>query len=166
VLCALGGLVFPDTHAPGRLARRANTYNDGFLERLFVMVPLPGFAAKFLQCMQDYPPSQIPGSFKLSKIEEQLKRVQPFFPHDFQEPILMKHVTVVLMALALSPHQYVPPIPCRPGMTTEEFENIVCDWLATAKHPKTGRRYTEMVYQPMLERTRHLTWEATPVKRP
>ena len=37
------------------------------------------------------------------------------------------------------------------GMTTEEFEQIVKDWLATAKHPKTGRPYTEMVYQPMLE---------------
>jgi len=37
------------------------------------------------------------------------------------------------------------------GMTTEEFEKIVKDWIGTAKHPKTGRLYTEMVYQPMLE---------------
>ena len=37
------------------------------------------------------------------------------------------------------------------GMTTEEFDRIVKEWLATAKHPKTGRLYTEMVYQPMLE---------------
>jgi hypothetical protein len=37
------------------------------------------------------------------------------------------------------------------GITTEEFEQIVKDWLRTAKHPKTGRRYTEMVYQAMLE---------------
>jgi haloacid dehalogenase-like hydrolase len=37
------------------------------------------------------------------------------------------------------------------GMTTEEFEKIVRDWIATAKHPKTGRLYSEMVYQPMLE---------------
>ncbi len=37
------------------------------------------------------------------------------------------------------------------GMTTEEFDRIVKEWLATAKHPKTGRPYTEMVYQPMLE---------------
>ena len=37
------------------------------------------------------------------------------------------------------------------GMTTEEFEKIVSDWITTAKHPKTGRRYTEMVFQPMLE---------------
>ncbi|HVR58002.1 MAG TPA: HAD family hydrolase, partial [Pseudolabrys sp.] len=37
------------------------------------------------------------------------------------------------------------------GMTTDEFEKIVRDWITTAKHPVTGRLYTEMVYQPMLE---------------
>jgi len=42
------------------------------------------------------------------------------------------------------------------GMTTEEFEKIVRDWIATAKHPKTGRLYAEMVYQPMLELLRYL----------
>ena len=37
------------------------------------------------------------------------------------------------------------------GNTTDEFAQTVKDWLATAKHPVTGRPYTEMVYQPMLE---------------
>jgi len=37
------------------------------------------------------------------------------------------------------------------GMTTEEFEKIVKDWIATAKHPVTKRPFTEMIYQPMLE---------------
>ena len=37
------------------------------------------------------------------------------------------------------------------GMTTEEFEKSVTDWLATAKHPKTGKPFTAMAYQPMLE---------------
>lgn len=37
------------------------------------------------------------------------------------------------------------------GMTTEEFEEIVTDWVANARHPVTKRPYTEMVYQPMLE---------------
>ena len=37
------------------------------------------------------------------------------------------------------------------GNTTEEFSQIVKDWLAKAKHPKTGRPYTDMVYKPMLE---------------
>jgi 2'-5' RNA ligase/phosphoserine phosphatase len=37
------------------------------------------------------------------------------------------------------------------GMTTEEFEVIVKDWIATATHPRFKRPYTELVYQPMLE---------------
>jgi hypothetical protein len=37
------------------------------------------------------------------------------------------------------------------GMTTAQFEQIVKDWIATAKHPRFKRPYTECVYQPMLE---------------
>jgi hypothetical protein len=42
------------------------------------------------------------------------------------------------------------------GMTNAEFNRIVSDWIATAKHPITGHLYTEMVYQPMLELTAYL----------
>jgi phosphoglycolate phosphatase-like HAD superfamily hydrolase len=35
--------------------------------------------------------------------------------------------------------------------STEEFGQMVSEWLDSARHPTTGRRYTEMVYQPMLE---------------
>jgi phosphoglycolate phosphatase-like HAD superfamily hydrolase len=42
------------------------------------------------------------------------------------------------------------------GMTSEEFNQIVRDWIATAKHPETKRLYTEMVYQPMLELVAYL----------
>jgi arylsulfatase len=51
----------------------SNTYNDWFLDRPFVIVPIQGLAAKFLMTMKEYPPSQSAGSFNLSKIEEQLK---------------------------------------------------------------------------------------------
>jgi phosphoglycolate phosphatase-like HAD superfamily hydrolase len=37
------------------------------------------------------------------------------------------------------------------GMTTDEFERIVKEWIATARHPTTGKLFTEMTYQPMLE---------------
>lgn len=37
------------------------------------------------------------------------------------------------------------------GMTTDEFEKIVKDWIATARHPMTGRPYPEMTYRPMRE---------------
>lgn len=47
-----------------------------------------------------------------------------------------------LMQLVLATHS---------GMTTDEYEQIVSEWISKARHPKTGRLYTEMVYQPMLE---------------
>jgi hypothetical protein len=42
------------------------------------------------------------------------------------------------------------------GMTNADFNQIVTEWIATAKHPITGHLYTEMVYQPMLELTAYL----------
>jgi phosphoserine phosphatase len=47
-----------------------------------------------------------------------------------------------LMQLAMATHA---------GMTSDEFNRIVSDWIATARHPKTGRLLTEMTYQPMKE---------------
>ena len=37
------------------------------------------------------------------------------------------------------------------GMTTDEFAQQVKDWITTAKHPTTGKRFVDMTYQPMLE---------------
>lgn len=37
------------------------------------------------------------------------------------------------------------------GLTTEEFTRTVLDWLATARHPRFNRPYTDLVYQPMIE---------------
>jgi hypothetical protein len=37
------------------------------------------------------------------------------------------------------------------GMTTAEFLKIVTDWIATARHPRFKRPYTELSYQPMIE---------------
>jgi len=51
----------------------SNTYNDWVLDRVFVIVPLQSLAARFLQTMVEYPPSQTPGSFNLTAIEAKLK---------------------------------------------------------------------------------------------
>jgi hypothetical protein len=37
------------------------------------------------------------------------------------------------------------------GITSGEFAQIVTNWLATARHPRFNRPYTQLVYQPMLE---------------
>jgi len=51
----------------------SNTYDDWWLDRPFILVPIQGLAAEFLLTMKEYPPSQSPGAFNLSKIEEQLR---------------------------------------------------------------------------------------------
>jgi len=51
----------------------SNTYNDWFLDRPFVVIPLQQLAGKFLMSMREYPPSQTPGSFNLEKIQRQIE---------------------------------------------------------------------------------------------
>jgi arylsulfatase A-like enzyme len=56
-----------------RAQHNSNTYNDWFLDRPFVIVPLQMFAGQFLMSMKDYPPSQTAGSFNLEKIQKQIE---------------------------------------------------------------------------------------------
>jgi phosphoglycolate phosphatase-like HAD superfamily hydrolase len=42
------------------------------------------------------------------------------------------------------------------GMSTQEFDSLVTEWIATAKDPRFHRAYTDLVYQPMLEVMRYL----------
>ncbi len=42
------------------------------------------------------------------------------------------------------------------GMTVDEFQADVKKWLATARHPRWNRPYTDLVYQPMLEVLKYL----------
>lgn len=46
------------------------------------------------------------------------------------------------------------------GMTTDEFRKVVLDWLATARHPRFHRPYTDLVYQPMIELLSYLRGNA------
>jgi hypothetical protein len=43
------------------------------------------------------------------------------------------------------------------GMTTDEFDRIVREWIATSRHPRSQRPYTEMVYRPMRELLAYLS---------
>jgi arylsulfatase len=51
----------------------SNTYNDWWIDRIFVIVPISELAGKFLMTMKDYPPSQTAGSFNLTKIQKQIE---------------------------------------------------------------------------------------------
>ena len=56
-----------------RAQHNANTYNDWFLDRAFVIIPITELAGKFLKTMVDYPPSATAGSFNLSKMQKQIE---------------------------------------------------------------------------------------------
>ena len=97
--------------------------------------------------------SEQPMYFQLVYIIDRVKELAPQHPEwKTEEPFasLLKGDTAAAMAggekgileLTMATHG---------GMTTAEFETSVASWLATARHPKTGLLYTEMVYQPMLE---------------
>lgn len=51
----------------------SNTYEDWYIDRAFIVIPIQGMATKFLKTMEEFPPSQKPGSWNLSKIEESLR---------------------------------------------------------------------------------------------
>ena len=67
-------------------------------------------------------------------LENDLKSVLAGGPHALMQVIAASHV----------------------GNTTEEFAAIVTDWMATARHPVTHRRYDEMAYKPMVEALSYL----------
>jgi arylsulfatase A-like enzyme len=51
----------------------SNTYEDWYIDRAFVVIPIQGLAVQFLETMAEFPPSQTPGSWNLHRIEEQLR---------------------------------------------------------------------------------------------
>ncbi|HMK68687.1 MAG TPA: HAD family hydrolase, partial [Stellaceae bacterium] len=94
-------------------------------------------------------PMYVQLAFALDRVKElypkhpEWKQKQPFKAVlDGDMKALAKSGEHGLMELVLATHT---------GMTTAEFEAIVLRWLASARHPRFHRPYTELVYQPMLE---------------
>ena len=76
------------------------------------------------------------------------KSKQPFkavLENDMTE--LMKQGEKGLLQIVMTTHS---------GMTTDEFEKIVSDWISNAEHPTKKRAFTDLVYQPMLELINYL----------
>lgn len=94
-----------------------------------------------------------PMYFQLAFALDRVKALAPMHPEWKQKQPFKAVLENDLKALAASGKKGLVELvmASHAGNTTEEFSQIVEDWLATAKHPKTGRPYTDMVYQPMLE---------------
>lgn len=102
--------------------------------------------------------SEQPAYFQLFFAIDRIKALAPDHPEwKTQQPFkavldddmkeLAKHGEHGLLELVMASHA---------GMTTSEFEQIVKEWLKTAKHPRFERPFTDLVYQPMLELLQYL----------
>jgi phosphoserine phosphatase len=91
--------------------------------------------------------------FQLFFALDRIKALAPAHPEwAEQEPFASLLKGDVKAALAGGEHALAQIVMAtHAGLTTEAFEKVVTDWITTAKHPTTGKLYTEMVYQPMLE---------------
>lgn len=94
-------------------------------------------------------PLYFQGLFALDRV----KALAPRHPEWKQRPPFKAVLENDMKALAASGEKGMVEIvmATHAGMTTTEFEAIVKDWLATARHPKFQRPYTELVYRPMRE---------------
>jgi phosphoglycolate phosphatase-like HAD superfamily hydrolase len=84
---------------------------------------------------------------------DRIKAIAPQHPEwENQEPFKSLLVGDVKAALAGGEKSAAAILgPSHVGMTIQEFDALVRDWLKTARHPRFQRPYTECIYQPMLE---------------
>lgn len=53
----------------------SNTYEDWYIDRVYLLGPMQMVASKFLLTLKDYPPSQTPGDWSLKSLEERIKHM-------------------------------------------------------------------------------------------
>ena len=94
-----------------------------------------------------------PVPFQVMFAFDRVKALAPQHPGWKTAPPFAAILTGDLAGIAASGEQGVLQVMAAThnGMTTDEFSEAVEEWITTAKHPQTGRLYTDMVYQPMLE---------------
>ena len=97
--------------------------------------------------------SEQPAYFQLFFAIDRVKQLAPEHPEwKTQEPFKSLLENNMAEFAASGEHGILEVVMAtHAGMTVEEFEEIVKQWLATAKHPRFNRPYTDLVYQPMLE---------------
>ena len=97
--------------------------------------------------------SEQPMYFQAFFIFDRIRQLAPQHPEwRTEEPFASVLKGDAKSALAGGEHAFLElAMATHAGMTTEEFDRIATEWITTAKHPVTGKLYTEMVYQPMLE---------------
>jgi phosphoglycolate phosphatase-like HAD superfamily hydrolase len=91
--------------------------------------------------------------FQLAFMLDQVKAAGPRHPEWKDDPAfraLVAHDQKALAAMGLKPVLKLLAV-ANSGMTVAAYDKTIRDWLATAKHPKFDRPYTDLVYVPMQE---------------
>ena len=94
-----------------------------------------------------------PAYFQLFFVIDRIKAMAPQHPEwKDKEPFRSILLGDLKTALSGGEHAILELVAAtHAGMTTDEFEDEVRNWIATARHPTSGRPFTQMVYQPMVE---------------
>jgi phosphoglycolate phosphatase-like HAD superfamily hydrolase len=102
--------------------------------------------------------SEQPIYFQFAFALDRVKQLAPQHPEWEREEPFKAVLANDMKTLALSGEQGLARLilTTHTNMTTDEFSKSVADWLATAKHPRFKRPYTDLVYQPMLELLNYL----------
>jgi phosphoglycolate phosphatase-like HAD superfamily hydrolase len=97
--------------------------------------------------------SEQPMYFQLAFILDRVRALAPQHPEwQAQEPFRSVLAGDMAGVMASGEHGLLEMVAAtHAGMTSEEFAALVSEWLATARHPRFERPYTELVFTPMLE---------------
>ena len=158
----VGVLAFAPTAA--RAADPLPSWNDGkarqsivaFVEKVTTpgspdFVPVPERIAVFDNDGTLW--SEQPAPFQFYFVADRVKALAPQHPEwRTKEPFASLLRGDVKTALEGGDHGLMELfMATHTGMTTDEFARTVAEWIATAKHPTSGKRFLDMTYQPMLE---------------
>jgi phosphoserine phosphatase len=94
-----------------------------------------------------------PVYFQLLFAIDRVKALAPEHPEWKDKQPFKAAIEGDMETLAKSGHEGIAELvmASHAGMSTQQFQQIVSAWLATAEHPRFKRKYTDLVYQPMLE---------------
>ena len=150
--------------APAAQADPLPSWNDGASRRAIVsfvsrvtkeggpdFVPVPERIATFDNDGTLW--SEKPAPFQVVFAFDRVKALAPQHPEWKAKPPFASVLQGDMAGIAAAGEKGVVAVMAatHSGMTSDEFSSSVREWIASARHPKTGRLYTEMVYQPMLE---------------
>jgi phosphoglycolate phosphatase-like HAD superfamily hydrolase len=97
--------------------------------------------------------SEQPMYFQLAFTFDRLKALAPQHPEWKDKPLYAAALDGDMKAVAAGGLRGLLELATitHAGMTTEEFSQIVEEWITTARHPRFDRPFTDVVFQPMVE---------------